>query len=308
MVLDLIIIGVGPAGLTASIYAKRACLNFEIFADPYSINSQICSTYEVCNYPGINNVSGEELYKKFSSHAKELGVTINNEKVIEIFDENEKIKKVKTNKAIYETKTILLATGTIPKKIGLINEDKFVGSGVSYCATCDGAFFNGKTVAVVGGGDVAVEDAIFLSRNCNKVYLIVRKGILRATPTLQKELFSKNNVEILYNTNITDIIGEEKFEGIYIKSENDIVSSEFSIDGLFIGIGSKPSSDLLLNKIDMENGFIVAGEDCKTSISGIFVAGDVRKKQLRQVVTACADGANAVISIQKFLIENADEK
>lgn len=306
MALDLIIIGAGPAGLTASIYAKRACLNFEIFLDPYSINSQICSTYEVCNFPGINNVSGEELYNKIFTHAKDLGVNINSEKVIEIFDENEKIKKVKTNKTIYETKTILLATGTYPKKIGLTNEDKFVGTGISYCATCDGAFFSKKTVAVIGGGDVAVEDAIYLSRNCAKVYLIVRKNVLRATQALQKELFSKNNVEILYNTSITEIIGDEKFEGIYIKNINDIIASEFTIDGLFVGIGSNANSDLLLNKVNMEDGFIVATEDCATSAKGIYVAGDVRKKQLRQVVTACADGANAIISIQKYLIENAD--
>lgn len=306
MALDLIIIGAGPAGLTASIYAKRACLSFEIFVDPYSINSQICSTYEVCNYPGINNVSGDELYNKFLTHAKDLEVNINNEKVVEIFDENEKIKKVKTNKGIYEAKTIILATGTYPRKIGLTNEDKFVGAGVSYCATCDGAFFNGKTVAVVGGGDVAVEDAIYLSRTCSKVYLIVRKGVLRATQALQKKLFSKNNVEIFYNTNIIDIIGDEKFEGIYLKNVNDVIASEFTIDGLFVGIGSKANSDLLLNKVNMEDGFFVAGEDCATNVKGIYAIGDVRKKQLRQVITACADGANAIISIQKYLIENAD--
>lgn len=306
MVLDLIIIGVGPAGLSAAIYAKRACLNFEIFSEPYSVNSQICNTYEVCNYPGINNVSGEELYSRFSSHTKDLGVTIKAEKIIEIFDENEKVKKVKTDKSIYETKTIILATGTFPKKVGLINEDKFVGSGVSYCATCDGAFFSGKTVAVIGGGDVAVEDAIFLSRNCEKVYLIVRKNILRATKSLQKELLSKSNVEVLFNTNVVDIIGDEKFEGIYVKNAEDIIASELTIDGLFVGIGSKANSDLVSGKVDMEDGFVVAGEDCATSVKGIFVAGDIRKKQLRQVVTACSDGANAVISVQKYLIENAE--
>lgn len=301
MVYDVIIIGSGPAGLTAAIYAKRACLNVIVLRDKYAVNSQICNTYEVCNYPGFNNISGQDLYDSFEKHARDLGVTIIDEKVIEITDIYLDVKKVKTKEHIYETKTIVLATGGQPKKGNFDKEDDFVGNGVSYCATCDGVFFKDKNVAVIGGGDVAVEDAIYLSRVVKKVYLIVRRNELKATKTLQEELLSANNVEILYETVVNGIIGEEKFEGLLIKGKNDTIPSELSVDGVFVGIGMNPDTGLLKEKVEMDNDYIKALENCETSVKGIYAAGDVRKKQLRQVITACADGANAITSVQKYL-------
>ena len=301
MVYDVIIIGAGPAGLTAGIYAKRACLNAIILADKYSVGSQICNTYEVCNYPGLNSISGQDLYDKFKQHAIDLGVQIKSEKVIEITDIYLDVKKVKTNENEYETKTIILATGGSPKKGGFEREDDFVGSGISYCATCDGAFFRDKEVAVIGGGDTAVEDAIFLSRIAKKVYLIVRRNELRATKILQEEIKKLNNVEIYYETVVKDIVGNDKLEGILIKGKNDVVMSELTIDGLFVGIGMNPDSILLKDKVEMDGDYIKANETCETSVKGIYAVGDVRKKQLRQVITACSDGANAITSIQRYL-------
>ena len=301
MVYDIIIIGSGPAGLTAAIYAKRACLNALLLYDPYAVESQICNTYEVCNYPGFNNVSGQELHDSFKKHAKELNVKMKGEKVTEITDIYLDIKKVKTANEEYETKTIILATGGSPKKGGFEREDEFIGNGVSYCATCDGAFFKDREVAVIGGGDTAVEDAIFLSRIAKKVYLIVRRNELRATKVLQEEVKSAKNVEIFYETVVKEIIGENKIEGILIKGKNDIIMSELTVDGLFVGIGMNPSSILLKDKVEMDGDYIKADETCETSIKGIYAVGDVRKKQLRQVITACADGANAITSIQNYL-------
>ena len=301
MIYDIIIIGSGPAGLTAAIYAKRACLNALLLYDPYAVESQICNTYEVCNYPGFNNVSGQELHDSFKKHAKELNVEMKGEKVTEITDIYLDIKKVKTANAEYETKTIILATGGSPKKGGFEREEEFVGNGVSYCATCDGAFFKDREVAVIGGGDTAVEDAIFLSRIAKKVYLIVRRNELRATKVLQEEVKSEKNVEIFYETVVKEIIGENKIEGILIKGKNDIIMSELTVDGVFVGIGMNPSSTLLKDKVEMDGDYIKADETCETSIKGIYAVGDVRKKQLRQVITACADGANAITSIQNYL-------
>ena len=303
MVYDIIIIGSGPAGLTAGIYAKRACLNALLLYDNQAVESQICNTYEVCNYPGFNNVSGQELYDSFKKHAKELDVLMKGEKVIEILDIYLDIKKVKTKDNVYETKTIILASGGNPKKGGFEREDDFVGNGVSYCATCDGAFFKDRQVAVIGGGDTAVEDAIFLSRLAQKVYLIVRKNELRAIKVLQEEVKSAKNVEIMYETVVKDIIGNDRLEGVLIKGKDDVIPSELTIDGLFVGIGMNPDSSLLKDKVEMDGDYIIADETCATSVKGIYAVGDVRKKQLRQVITACADGANAITSIQRYLSE-----
>lgn len=303
MIYDTIIIGAGPAGLTAGIYAKRACLNALVFRDKYSVNSQICNTYEVCNYPGLNNISGQELYDKIENHAKEIGVEIISDKVTELVDINLDVKKVKTKENVYETKTIILATGAIPKKGGFEREDDLVGNGVSYCATCDGAFFKDKEVAVIGGGDVAVEDAIYLSRIAKKVYLIVRKDFLSATKILQNKLKNKDNVEILYNSVVKSTIGDGKLESILYKHKDDIILSELTVDGLFVGIGINPNTELLKDKVEMIHSYIVADETCKTSVGGVYAIGDVRKKQLRQVITATADGANVITSVQKYLLD-----
>ena len=301
MVYDVIIIGAGPAGLTAGIYAKRACLSLLVLQDKYSVGSQICNTYEVSNYPGFNNISGQELYNNFRKHAEELLVPIKSEKVIEITDIYLDVKKVKTESEIYETKTIILATGARPKQCGFEGENEFIGRGVSYCATCDGAFYKDKVVAVIGGGDVAVEDAIFMSRIASKVYLIVRRNEMRATKILQEEVQNLTNVEILYETQVESIIGDDKIEGALIRKKGDLIPSELSIDAIFVGIGINPETELLKDKVEMDGTYIKADETCETSVKGIYVVGDARKKQLRQVITACADGANAVTSVQRHL-------
>lgn len=301
MVYDVIIIGAGPAGLTAGIYAKRACLNLLVLQDKYSIGSQICNTYEVSNYPGFNNISGQDLYDNFRKHADELLVPIRSEKVIEIIDIDLDVKKVRTQNETYETKTIILATGARPKKCGFEGEDEFVGRGVSYCATCDGAFYKDKTVAVIGGGDVAVEDAIFMSRIASKVYLIVRRDEMRATKILQEEVQRLTNVEIFYDTEVESIIGDDKIEGALVRKKGDVIPSELSIDAIFVGIGIDPETELLKDKVEMDGAYIKADETCETSVKGVYVVGDARKKQLRQLITACADGANAITSVQRYL-------
>lgn len=301
MVYDVIIIGAGPAGLTAGIYAKRACLNLLVLQDKYSIGSQICNTYEVSNYPGFNNISGQDLYDNFRKHADELLVPIRSEKVIEIIDIDLDVKKVRTQNETYETKTIILATGAKPKKCGFEGEDEFVGCGVSYCATCDGAFYKDKVVAVIGGGDVAVEDAIFMSRIASQVYLIVRRDEMRATKILQEEVQKLTNVEIFYDTEIESIIGDDKIEGALVRKKGDVIPSELSIDAIFVGIGIDPETELLNDKVEMDGPYIKADETCETSAKGVYVIGDARKKQLRQLITACADGANAITSVQRYL-------
>ena len=301
MVYDVIIIGLGPAGITAGIYAKRACLNVLLLQDKYSIGSQICNTYEVCNYPGFNNVSGQELYDSMRRHAMEIGVTIVSEKAEDIIDYNLPIKKVKTNDNIYETRSIVYAAGASPKKYGFEGEDHYVGNGVSYCATCDGAFYKDKVVGVIGGGDVAVEDAIFMSRIAKHVYLIMRRNEMRATKILQEEVKKLTNVEILYEVQVESIIGDLKVEGALIRRKGDVIPSELTLDGIFVGIGIAPDTALLKGKVEMDNDYIVASENCITSTPGIFVAGDARRKALRQVITACADGANAITSVQRYL-------
>lgn len=301
MVYDVIIIGAGPAGLTAGIYAKRACLNLLVLQDKYSIGSQICNTHEVSNYPGFNDISGQDLYDNFRKHADELLVPIRSEKVIEIIDIDLDVKKVRTQNETYETKTIILATGARPKKCGFEGEDEFVGCGVSYCATCDGAFYKDKTVAVIGGGDVAVEDAIFMSRIASKVYLIVRRDEMRATKILQEEVQRLTNVEIFYDTEVESIIGDDKIEGALVRKKGDVIPSELSIDAIFVGIGIDPETELIKDKVEMDGAYIKADETCETSVKGVYVVGDARKKQLRQLITACADGANAITSVQRYL-------
>lgn len=303
-VYDIVIIGTGPAGLNASLYAKRAGLDFVLLKNKYLVDSQIVNTYEIENYLGFTKLSGQELYDKMLNHILSMDIKIVDEKAEEI-DTNEKIKTVKTKNNIYKTKTVILATGAVSQKLNIEGENELEGRGLSYCATCDGAFYKNRITAVVGGGDVAVEDAIFLSRLCEKVYLIVRKDCMRATKVLQDEINSKSNVEILYNTEVKKVLSNEMIYGINIINNKTNIESEIKIDGLFIGVGTAPVTELLNNKVDMDNNYIIADETCETSIKGIYACGDVRKKQLKQVVTALSDGANAITSIQRYLVENA---
>lgn len=301
---DLVIIGSGPAGLSAAIYAKRAGLDFIVLKDKYTLGSQIVNTYEIDNYIGFSKISGQDLYDNMKAHATSLDIEIIEQKAIDIKDEQLKIKQVIAKENIYNTKTIILATGANPKRLGCKGETEYQGMGVSYCATCDGAFYKDKICVVVGGGNVAVEDAIFLSRICTKVYLLVRKNVMRADKVLQDELLSKKNVEVLYNTEIKEIKANDFVESVDIVNNISDVSINMKTDGVFIAVGASPETNILSGKVDMKDNYVIADETCETSVSGIFACGDIRTKQLRQVITAASDGANAITSIRNYLIKS----
>ena len=298
---DVIIIGAGPAGLSASVYAKRAGLEaLTIEQQPIS-GGQVVNTYEVDNYLGFCGIGGLELGNKFREHADELRCNIQ-EAELDKITRKENYFVLETDKGTFETKTVLVATGAEHSKLSVPGEEDLSGMGVSYCATCDGAFFKGRTVAVVGGGDVAVEDAIFLARNCKKVYLIHRRDSLRAAKMLQDQLFSLSNVEPIWNSTVEAILGEDQVEALKIKNVKDDTISNLPIDGVFIAIGMQPINRFLKELVEMdEKGFVISDEECKTSVPGIFVAGDIRTKKLRQIVTAVADGACAITSVEEYL-------
>ncbi len=306
---DLVIIGSGPAGLSAAVYAKRAGLNMIIIEKNPVSGGQIIDTYEVDNYLGIPGVNGFDLGTKFREHADKLGAEFVDGLVtgIECVEQGSDTKapvyKVKTEDAEYETHTVILATGAHHSKLGIPGEEEYIGKGVSYCATCDGAFYRGKVTAVNGGGDVAVEDAIFLARFCSKVYLIHRRDELRATKILQDELFGLDNVEVIWDSVVKEVKGEDKVSHITIENVKNKDVNDIDVDGLFVAIGIHPSTDLFADLVKLDDkGYVIANEDGATSAPGIFVAGDSRKKRLRQIVTAVADGANAVTSVQDFLV------
>ena len=318
---DLIIIGSGPAGLSAAVYGKRAGMELLVVEMAPMSGGQVLNTYEVDNYLGMPGINGFDMGMQFREHADKLGVEFLDAEVIslepvEAMAENrdeivaaemnredpQNYYKVHTTEGVYETKTIILATGAGHARLGVPGEEKFSGRGVSYCATCDGAFYRGKTVAVVGGGDVALEDAIYLSRFCEKVYLIHRRDELRGAKILQEELFQKENVELLYSHTVQEIQGEDMVTGLLIKDLKAEKNNVLSVDGVFIAVGIIPHTDLAKELLECdEKGYVIAGEDCVTSMPGVFVAGDARKKQLRQIITAVADGANAVTSVGIYL-------
>ncbi len=298
---DVIIVGAGPAGLTAAIYAKRAMLNVLVIEKSYMGGGQVLNTYEVDNYPGLKGISGFDLGNKFQEHAKELGVDIIEADVVDIVDKG-KIKEIITEEKTYEARSVIISTGASHRKLNVPGEEELTGMGVSYCATCDGAFFKDKTTVVVGGGDVAVEDAIFLSRMCKKVYLVHRRDELRAAKMLQDTLLGKDNIEVVWDSVVEKINGEAQVESISIKNVKTNEQKVIMTDGVFVAIGMTPNNDIVEKLVEVDkNGWIIAGEDCKTSKEGFWAIGDVRTKALRQIITAAADGANAITSIQNYL-------
>ena len=298
---DCIIIGSGPAGLTAAIYAARACLSVLVLEKEFVSGGQVVNTYEVDNYPGYRGISGFDLGMKFREHAEKLDVEFVMETVERVDLEKEE-KIIYTDQSEYHGRTVILAMGASHRKLEVRGEEDFSGMGVSYCATCDGAFLKKKTAAVVGGGDVAIEDAIFLARICEKVYLIHRRDELRGARSLQKKLMEMENVEILWDTVTDSINGDDKVESLSLTNKKTGETKELSVDGVFIAVGISPNTEGLEGLVAMDEGhYILAGEDGKTSRPGIFAAGDVRKKNLRQIVTAVADGANCVTSAERYL-------
>ena len=303
---DTAILGAGPAGISAAIYAARAKLNTLWLDKQFEQGGQVLNTYEVVNYPGMPGISGMDLGEAMAGHAAKLGIEPLRENVLSVEDAGtDKIIRTKTHE--YRARTVILACGASHRKLNIPGEEELSGMGVSYCATCDGAFFKNKTAVVVGGGNMAVEDAIFLSRICKKVYLVHRREELRAERILQESLFACENVEIRWNSVAVEIQGTECVTGLKIRDVQDATESVIATDGAFIAVGILPNTDKFRNLVKLdEAGYIVAGEEGITETPGIFAAGDIRTKMLRQVVTAVADGANAVASVQNYLIHRRD--
>ncbi len=301
---DVVIIGSGPAGLSAAVYAKRAMLDTLIIEKNMMSGGQIVNTYEVDNYLGLSGINGYDMAVKFREHAEKLGATFMAGEVIGITNEADyKIIKVNGKEDIL-TKTIVVASGANHRKLNVPGEEELQGMGVSYCATCDGAFFKNKTTAVIGGGDVALEDAIFLARGCEKVYLIHRRDELRGAKILQDKLLNTSNIEVIWNSVVTKINGDNIVESIDVKNAKTGEEKEVLVNGVFIAVGIEPESQVIqeILKTD-DNGYIIATEDGITSEKGIFAAGDIRTKQLRQIITAAADGANCITSVERYLAE-----
>lgn len=298
---DLIIIGSGPAGLSAAVYGKRAGFStLVIEANPLS-GGQVLNTYEVDNYLGLPGMSGFEMGMQFRAHADRMGAEFA-EAVVNSVEMGADGWHVITDQETYTAKAVILAAGATHRHLGVPGEEELAGRGVSYCATCDGAFFRNKVTAVVGGGDVAVEDAIFLARSCEKVYLIHRRDELRAAKSLQEQLFALPNVEILYHHTVQEITGTQKVENLTLCNLSNKEIKQLKTDGVFIAVGIQPQTAGFKGLAQMdEAGYLIAGEDCVTSTPGIFAAGDIRTKKMRQIVTAVADGANAVASAESYL-------
>lgn len=300
---DLAILGAGPAGICAAIYATRAKLNTIWLDKKFVQGGQIVDTYEVDNYPGLPGITGLDLGEAMAGHAEKLGMKPQREPVRSI-EAEQGIKVIRTKKNEYRARAVIIACGATHRHLGIPGEEELSGMGVSYCATCDAAFFQDRTVVVVGGGNVAVEDAILLSRTCKKVYLVHRRDELRAEKIIQECLFACKNVELIWDSIPLSIEGTDKVEALKIQNKKTQEESVIETDGVFIAVGIVPGTEKFkdLVKLD-EAGYIVAGEDGITSEPGIFAAGDIRTKNLRQVVTAVADGANAVASAQRYLLD-----
>ena len=302
---DLINIGSGPAGLAAAVYAQRAKLDTLVVEKAMVSGGQVLTTYEVDNYPGLPGIGGYDLGIKFREHADRLGARFVEDEVLNIQDGGKgAIKGVVCQGNTYEARSLILATGAVHRKLGVPGEEELAGAGVSYCATCDGAFFRNKVTAVIGGGDVAVEDAIFLARMCSKVYLIHRRNELRAAKSLQENLLSLDNVEVIWDTVADSINGDGMVKSLSLTNVKNGQKREVDVQGVFIAVGITPESRAFEGLVDMDHGYIRAGEDTVTSAPGIFAAGDVRTKPLRQIITAAADGANAITSVERYLVEN----
>lgn len=299
---DLIIIGSGPAGLSAAVYGKRAGLSLLIIEEKPMSGGQVLNTSEVDNYLGMPGINGFDMGMKFREHADAAGAEFKTAAVTSIRDEGA-VKVVGTSDGTsYEARTLILATGAEHAMLGVPGEEAYRGKGVSYCATCDGAFFRQKDVAVVGGGDVAVEDAVYLARMCRKVFLIHRRDSLRAAKGLQDKLTSCENVEILWNRTVKDIHGSGMVEGVTLSHVTEQTEEELAVEGVFIAVGMHPNTEVFRDTVPCdEKGYVIAGEDCVTKTEGIFAAGDLRTKQVRQIITAVADGACAVASVERYL-------
>lgn len=297
---DIVIVGAGPAGLTAAIYALREEKKVVIL-EKETIGGKITSSSKVENYPGFKSISGMDFANNLYEQVIDLGGEINIEEVLSI--ENGKVKKVITDENIYETRSIIIASGSKYKTLNLDNEEELIGNGISFCTVCDGSFYKNKNVCVVGGANSALNSALYLSKLCNKVYLVVRGPKLKGDKKVIDNVLSLSNVEVLYNTTVNKyILDNDELVGVEVKSNE--CEKRLDVEGVFLAIGQSPEINYLntLVKVD-ENNYVLASEDCITNIDGIFVAGDVRKKEVRQLTTAVSDGTNAAINAINYLKE-----
>ena len=298
---DIIIIGSGPAGLSAAIYAQRACLDTIVIEKNGISGGQVLNTWEVDNYPGFPGVTGFELSRQFREHANKLGARVVQDEVVQV-ELSGNVKKVVCEEETYEARCVILASGAHHRTLEVPGEEELRGAGVSYCATCDGAFFRGRTVAVVGGGDAALEDAIFLARMCEKVYIVHRRDKLRGAKRLQERLQALENIEFVWNSETAAIEGDGQVEALRLRQTKTGEESRLDVDGVFIAVGIAPESELYAGQLELdEQGYIRADESGQTSVPGVFAAGDVRTKALRQILTAASDGANCVASAERYL-------
>lgn len=289
---DIIIIGAGAAGLTASIYALRSGLSVTVF-EKNIYGGQIAITNEIENYPAIEVISGADFANAIYNQAVKLGADVKFEEIQSV-SLSGKIKSVTTSGGSYEAKSIIIANGVSRRKLGCKGEDELVGRGVSYCATCDGAFFRNQEVAIVGGGNTALTDALYLANLCSRVLLIHRRDTFRADKVLVDAILSKQNIDILYDSTVTQIKGENRVSSIETQNKKTGESKEHPVSAVFIAIGLEPHNELFQNILSLDKGgYIISDENCLTGIDGIYVAGDCRTKELRQIITAAADGAVA---------------
>lgn len=298
---DMIIIGGGPAGYTSALYASRAGLD-TLVIEKLSPGGQLALTGEVDNYPGFEEgIDGFTLGMKMQQSAERFGAKTEYAEVLDV-DFSGIIKKINTTNGVFNAYTIVVATGANPRELGLENEPLFLGKGVHYCAHCDGRFYKDKTVVVVGGGNSAASDAIYLSRLAKKVYLVHRRDTLRATKIYQNTLLENDSVEILWDSQIVKILGENRVNSVDVKNLKDNTVKTLQCDGVFVSIGRKPVTDFLNNTLDLDSfGYIIADESTRTNYEGVYAVGDVRTKTLRQIVTAVSDGAVAVHFAEEYL-------
>ena len=297
---DLLIIGAGTAGLSAAIYAARGGLSTLVF-EGAMYGGQIIVSPTVENYPGVGCVSGADFANSLYAQAEQLGVQFAFETVVSVEDTDGK-KIVKTDSSVYEGKAVILATGAKNRPLGIAGEERFTGRGISYCATCDGSFFQGKTVAVVGGGNTALEDAEVLAKLCNKVYLIHRRNQFRGEASQVERLQKLDNVEFVLESTVVELQGETSLTGIVVENVSNGTRQSLQVDGLFVAIGQVPQNAAFSELVETDShGYIVAGEDCKTNRAGVYAAGDGRTKTVRQLVTAAADGAVAALAAAEYI-------